>query len=191
MIVGEIRGAGEETEVNIPEGWIRTGLELTPPAGRVADGSTEMGGDEYPEMVGEGLIAELEETRLLGRAGDWAGRLAAGSVGFKKMVEMTVIVTGPPAAGFIACGIPSEVEEEGLGVSVPGSTEEVEEGRLESVKKGLASGVEDGLTERVGEDESIKVAEGLIVREFPRLLLERVTLLPSNSASLGERSECP
>jgi hypothetical protein len=189
MVVGEIKGAGEETEVNIPEGLIRPGLELTPPPGRMADGSTEVEEDGLPETVEEGSITKLEETTLSEEAGDWVGRLAAGSVEVKKMVEMTVIVTGSPAAGSVTCGVSSEVEEGGfsppwlwdlvgLGVSAGGpSTGGVEEGSTD--------GVEDGSTDKVEEDGSIEVAEGL------GLALERVTLSPSNSASLRERSGCP
>lgn len=96
------KGAGEETEVNVPLGAIRTGLELTPSVGTVEDG---------PSRTVEGPPARLEETTLLEETGDWVGRLAAGSVGFTKTVEVTVIMTGPPAAGSVACGIPSAVEE--------------------------------------------------------------------------------
>jgi len=118
MTVGEIKGAGEETEVNIPEGLIRPGPELIPPPGRVADGLTEMEGDGFPETVEEGLIAKLEETRLE-EAGDWVGRLAAGSVGSTKMVVVMVTMTGSPAAGSVVSGFPSEVGEGGLLSSPP------------------------------------------------------------------------
>lgn len=75
-----------------------------PPAGGVADG--------FPRTVEEGSVAKLEEeTTLPEDAGDWVGRLAAGSVGFKMTVEMTVIVTTSPAAESVACGISPEMEE--------------------------------------------------------------------------------
>ena len=185
-MLGETKGTGEETEVNIPEGWIRPGLTLIPSAGRVADGLAGIEESGFPETVEEGLITELEETTLLEEARDWVGRLAAGSVGFKKTVEMTVTVTRPPEAGSVACGIASEVEEGrlwmwdlvGFWVSAGGPpTEEVEEGSID--------GVEDGSTDKVEEEELTEVAEGLGIP------LERVTLPPSNSASLRERSERP
>ena len=66
----------------------------------------------------------------------------------------------------------------GSGVSVGGpSTEEVEEGSTD--------GVEDGSTDKVEEGRSTEVVERL------GLPLERVTLPPSNSASLRERPGCP
>jgi len=86
MTVGEIKGAGEETEVNIPEGLTRPGLEMILPPGRVADGLTG-----------------VEE-------GDWVGRLVAGSVGSTKMVVVMVTIT---TAGSVGSGLPSEVEEGG------------------------------------------------------------------------------
>lgn len=51
------------------------------------------------------------------------------------MVEMTVTVTGSPAAGSVACGMPFEVEE-GVTPSSPG--------RLEGLTDGTAGGMEDG-----------------------------------------------
>ena len=71
-------------------------------------GNGPAGGSETEESTPVGrLTEELEET------GGKMGRLAAGSVGFKKTVEMTVTVTGLPAAGSVACGLPFEVEREG------------------------------------------------------------------------------
>lgn len=167
---GEIEGTGEETEVDIPVGSLTEGVE--------AKGS--------PESTEEGSIAKLEETTLSEEAGDWVGRLAAGSVTVKKMVETMVTVTGSPAAGFVACGVSSEVGE-GLFVIVS-STEEVEEGLTEIVEEGSTEGVEDGSANKGGSTE---VAEGSTAVDVPGVPLERVTLGPSNSASLRERSECP
>lgn len=113
MIVGEIKGAGEETEVNIPEGLTRPGLEMILPPGRVADGLIGVNEGGFPEMVEEGLIARLEESTLE-EAGDWVGRLVARSVGSTKMVVVMVTMTGSPAAGSVGSGFPSEVEEGGL-----------------------------------------------------------------------------
>jgi len=183
IMLGETKGTGEETE-----GLIGPGLALMPSVGRVADGLTKIEEDGFPETVEERLITELEETTLLEEAGDWVGRLTAGSVGFKKTVEMTVIVTGPPEAGSVACGVPSEVEEGRLWdlVSAGGPpTEEGEEGSTENVEEGLMDKVEDGSTDKVEEEELTEVTGGLGIP------LERVTLPPSNSASLRERSERP
>jgi len=157
MTVGETKGAGEETELNIPDGLIKPGpgLELTPSAGTV-DGLTETEED------------------------DWVGRLAAGSVELRKMVEVTVIMTGPPAAGSVGCGIPPEIEEE------------VEEGSTEGMEEGSSDGVASGSLSKVGEGGSTEVVEeGKTMVDLGGVPLERVTLLPSNSASLRERSECP
>ena len=102
-VVGEgNKDAGEETEVNVPLGEIRTGLDLTLSVGTAGDD---------PSRAVEGPPARLEETTLLEETGDWVGRLAVGPVGFTKTVEVMVIMTGPPAAGSVACGIPSAVEE--------------------------------------------------------------------------------
>lgn len=98
-VVGEgKKGVGEETEVNVPLGAIRTGMELTLSVG--------IAGDD-PSRTVEGSPARLEEITLLEETGDWVGR----PVGFTKTVEVMVIMTGPPAAGSVACGIPSAVEE--------------------------------------------------------------------------------
>jgi len=182
---GETEGAREGTEVNIPVGLIRVGVEVTLSSGTMEDGSTERVGNKgTPET------------------GDLVGRLPAGSVGDKKTVEVRVIVTGPPAAGSVACGIPSDVEEGGLippppvdsaGLGVPAtesSIEDVEEGSTETVEEGSIDGVEDGPRGKVIEDGSAGVAGGSTAVGSSGPPLERVTLGPSNSASLRVTSGC-
>lgn len=105
---------------------------------------------------------------------DWVGRLAAGLVGFTKTVEVRVIVTGPLAP---AWGIPPEIEEE------------IEEGVTEGMEGEPTDEVEYGSSSGVGKDGLTEVAEGLTVVDPTELALERVTLFPSNSASLRERLE--
>jgi len=195
---GETEGTGEEAEVDIPDDL----LELTSSSGTVEDGLTGGVGDKgSPETGREGSTAPSEET------GDWVGRVAAGSVGDKKTVEMTVTVTGPPAAGSVSCGIPSEVEEggskpsspvgsAGLGIPVTGSSTEELEGTSGTVEEGSTDGVEDGSTGGVVEDGSTGVAGGSTpVGSAPvgflGLPLERTTLGLSNSTSLREMSGCP
>jgi len=151
-------------------------MELAPSAGTEGDG---LGGTEesgIPGTVSEASIPELEETTLLERAGDCVGRLAAGSVGLKKTVETTVIVTGSLASGCVGCGVPFGLIEES-------------EGEGEPVGGEPTSGVEDGSSDKVGRGRETEVEEGLT--EDPPEALERVTLFPSNSASLRARPECP
>ena len=196
MTVGEGAGAGWEKEVNMPDGWTRVGMELRLPSGTEERGS--------PRTVEEGSTAELEGTTSEG-VGDWVGRLGAGLD--KKTVEMTVTVTGSPAAGS-----PTEVVGEGSagtvesgstgGVKVGSPDRRVEDGstdrRVEdgSTDKRVEVGstderVEVGSPDKRVEDGSTKVGEGSTAVGFPGVPLERVTLLPSKSASLRERSEWP
>lgn len=60
----------------------------------MGDGLGGMEETGIPGTVSEVLIPKLEETTLSDGAGDCVGMLTAGSVGFKKTVEMIVIVTG-------------------------------------------------------------------------------------------------
>lgn len=107
--------AGGKVEVNIPDGVLRVGEEER--------GSSGTGG--------EGLTGGMGETVLSGGGGDWVGRLPAGSVRVKKMVETTVTVTGLSAGGFVGCGDP-----------LP-SPRPVEEG---STGRGVEDGSTGGLT---------------------------------------------
>ena len=130
-------------------------------------------------------------TEGLERAGDWMGGLTAELVGVKKMVEMTVTVTGSLAAGFVACGVPFEVEERerpppvnpvGWGGFVAvSSTGRVEEGLTDGTEEEQMGETEDGST----------VAEGSTPVDVPGMALERVMFGSSNLASLRARSEYP
>jgi len=102
-------------------------------------GGREGAGEETEvDITGGWLTEELE------RAGGWMGRLPAGLVGDKKTVEMTVTVTGSPAAGSVAWGVPFEVEEGGRPpppvnpVGIPGTVSS--DGRLEGLAVGMAGG---------------------------------------------------
>jgi hypothetical protein len=118
----------------------------------VSSTGVKVAGGEVPG--GErGSAGRLGGTKLPG-AGDWTGRLAAGSLGDKKTVETMVTVTRSPAGGSVASGMPPEVRE----------------GSVDMVGSGIpvfmlsAGGVEEG------------PREGLTAVGIPGVPLERVTL---------------
>lgn len=76
-----------------------------------------------------------------------------------------------------------------VSVTEEGSVGRVAEGSTDRVEEGSTDRVGDGSRDKVG-DGSTEVAEGSTAVDSPGVLLERVTL-PSNSASLRERSEFP
>lgn len=123
--VGEVVGVGEELVLNDVE------KEGSP--GKVED---ELSGRDW-----EGF-KKMTEDELSEGTGDW--------LGFKKTVEMMVMVTGSTLfEGVEEKGSAGGVEE-GL---ANGSTEEEEEGSTGGVEEGLANGstVEEGLTGGVEE----------------------------------------
>ena len=135
---------------------------------------------EEVAITGGWLTEELETA---------GGRLAGGLVGFKKTVETTVTVTGLPAAGSVAWGVPFEIEEEGRPpppvnpLGIPGAAASVGKGKV------LTGGMEEGQPD--GMEDGSTVADGLTAIDDPGVPVERVTLGSSNEASLRTRLGYP
>jgi len=124
--VGEVMRVDEGSRVRTPDGslGVGEGVRKTTSPGSVLDGREREGSS--------GVDDELS-----GGTGDW--------VGFKKTVEVTVMVTGSRAGG---------VEEEGL-------KRGVEDGlKSGSTEDGSAGRVEDGLKSGSTEAGSIENTEG-------------------------------
>ena len=125
------------------------------------------------------------------------GGLTAELVGVKKTVEMTVTVTGSPAAGSVAWGVPFEVEEAGRPpppvnpVGIPGTVSSVGrgEGLTDEMAGGEPDGIEEGQTD--GMEDGSTVADGSTAVDDSGVPLESVTLGSSNEASLRTRSGYP
>jgi len=152
-------------------------------------GGMEGAGEETEvDTTGGGLTEELERP---------GGKLTAGLVGFKKTVEMTVTVTGLPAAGSVAWGVPFWVEEGGRPPSPvnplgnPGNATSV--GRGEGLTVGMAGGDPDGMEEEQsdGMEDGSTVADGSTAVDVPGVPLERVASGLSNEASLRTRLGYP
>jgi hypothetical protein len=126
--VDEVVGVGEENRVKTPDGSLGEGegvRRTTTFPGSVLDGTEREGSS--------GII----DDELSGGMGDW--------VGFKKTVEVTVMVTRPRFGG---------VEEEGL-------TGGVEDGlKSGSTEDGSTGRVEEGLKNGSTEAGSIESTEG-------------------------------
>ena len=154
-----------------------------------ATGGMEGAGEETEvDITGGWLTEELE------RAGGWMGGLEAGSVGDKKTVEMTVTVTGSPAAGSVAWGVPLDVKE---GIPPPPvkpvGTSVSSVGRVEGLTVGMAGEVADGVEEEQsdGMEDGSTVTDGSTAVDVPGVPLERVAPGSSNEASLRTRLGYP